>query len=209
MSLPPYSRRIRSVSSIRHFAFWSASDPFSSLWSSFHWISVQVGRREIWSIDLRTSLSRNVEERQYGHECENGETSQSTKIGENALGWDGGCWRYWSRRDLCYVWSGVLQWRYVQWFAKWWRLFNGLFFHSSSCVIKLTDNDWNIRQTSMFVPEPVISLAIRPKGQETPNFSRALNRFQKEDPTFRVHVDGESQEVCRVTYSWNISEFNL
>lgn len=50
-------------------------------------------------------------------------------------------------------------------------------------------------QTSMFVPEPVISLAIRPKGQETPNFSRALNRFQKEDPTFRVHVDGESQEV--------------
>lgn len=47
----------------------------------------------------------------------------------------------------------------------------------------------------MFVPEPVISLAIRPKGQETPNFSRALNRFQKEDPTFRVHVDSESQEV--------------
>lgn len=47
----------------------------------------------------------------------------------------------------------------------------------------------------MFVPEPVISLAIRPKGQETPNFSRALNRFQKEDPTFRVHVDTESQEV--------------
>ncbi|GAA5835311.1 hypothetical protein JCM11251_006677 [Rhodosporidiobolus azoricus] len=49
--------------------------------------------------------------------------------------------------------------------------------------------------TSMFVPEPVISLAIRPKGQETPNFSRALNRFQKEDPTFRVHVDSESQET--------------
>lgn len=47
----------------------------------------------------------------------------------------------------------------------------------------------------MFVPEPVISLAIRPKGQESPNFSRALNRFQKEDPTFRVHVDAESQEV--------------
>ncbi|BGP12668.1 hypothetical protein JCM10213_008805 [Rhodosporidiobolus nylandii] len=49
--------------------------------------------------------------------------------------------------------------------------------------------------TSMFVPEPVISLAIRPKGQETPNFSRALNRFQKEDPTFRVHVDSDSQET--------------
>jgi len=47
----------------------------------------------------------------------------------------------------------------------------------------------------MFVPEPVISLAIKPKGQETPNFSRALNRFQKEDPTFRVHIDQESKEV--------------
>lgn len=47
----------------------------------------------------------------------------------------------------------------------------------------------------MFVPEPVISLSIRPKGQETPNFSRALNRFTKEDPTFRVHVDKESSET--------------
>jgi len=47
----------------------------------------------------------------------------------------------------------------------------------------------------MFVPEPVISLAIKPVGTETPNFSRALNRFQKEDPTFKVHIDHESKEV--------------
>jgi elongation factor G len=47
----------------------------------------------------------------------------------------------------------------------------------------------------MFVPGPVISLAIKPVGNETPNFSRALNRFQKEDPTFRVHIDRESKEV--------------
>ena len=47
----------------------------------------------------------------------------------------------------------------------------------------------------MFVPEPVISLALKPVGQETPNFSRALNRFQKEDPTFRVHIDKESKET--------------
>jgi elongation factor G len=47
----------------------------------------------------------------------------------------------------------------------------------------------------MFVPDPVISLAIKPIGTETPNFSRALNRFQKEDPTFRVHIDHESKEV--------------
>ena len=47
----------------------------------------------------------------------------------------------------------------------------------------------------MYVPEPVISLALKPVGTETPNFSRALNRFQKEDPTFRVHIDKESKEV--------------
>src|ERR1700733_5581489 len=47
----------------------------------------------------------------------------------------------------------------------------------------------------MFVPDPVISLSIKPTCTETPNFSRALNRFQKEDPTFRVHIDSESQEV--------------
>lgn len=47
----------------------------------------------------------------------------------------------------------------------------------------------------MYVPEPVISLSIRPKGQETPAFSRAINRFQREDPTFRVHVDSESGET--------------
>ncbi|KAH9020095.1 hypothetical protein EDB85DRAFT_538964 [Lactarius pseudohatsudake] len=45
----------------------------------------------------------------------------------------------------------------------------------------------------MFVPGPVISLAIKPVGTEIPNFSRALNRFQKEDPAFRVHIDHESE----------------
>lgn len=50
----------------------------------------------------------------------------------------------------------------------------------------------------MYVPEAVISLSLKPKGVETPNFSRALNRFQKEDPTFKVHVDHESKEVCHV-----------
>jgi translation elongation factor EF-G len=48
----------------------------------------------------------------------------------------------------------------------------------------------------MFVPEPVISLAIKANGIETPNFSRALQRFQKEDPTFKVHMDKTSKEVC-------------
>jgi elongation factor G len=50
-------------------------------------------------------------------------------------------------------------------------------------------------QTSIFVPDPVISLAIKPVGNEIPNFSRALNRSQEEDLTFRVHIDRESKEV--------------
>ena len=36
-------------------------------------------------------------------------------------------------------------------------------------------------KTSMLAPDPVISLAIKPVDNETPNFSRALNRFHKED----------------------------
>lgn len=50
-------------------------------------------------------------------------------------------------------------------------------------------------QESMFVPDPVVSLALRPTGQENANFSKALSRFQREDPTFRVHIDSESKEV--------------
>ena len=50
----------------------------------------------------------------------------------------------------------------------------------------------------MFVPEPVVSLALVPLGKETPQFSKGLNRFGKEDPTFRVHVDKESKEVSLI-----------
>ncbi|EJT98077.1 elongation factor G mitochondrial [Dacryopinax primogenitus] len=58
-----------------------------------------------------------------------------------------------------------------------------------------TDGTTQYSMTSMFVPEPVVSLAIKTVGQETPNFSRALNRFTREDPTFRVHIDNESKET--------------
>lgn len=45
----------------------------------------------------------------------------------------------------------------------------------------------------MFVPEPVITLSITPKKQEDADrLSKALNRFQREDPTFRVSIDPES-----------------
>ncbi|KAF2867192.1 P-loop containing nucleoside triphosphate hydrolase protein [Massariosphaeria phaeospora] len=59
-----------------------------------------------------------------------------------------------------------------------------------------TDGSLGYTMTSMFVPEPVISLSIKPKHtKDTPNFSKAINRFTREDPTFRVHVDAESQET--------------
>jgi elongation factor G len=49
---------------------------------------------------------------------------------------------------------------------------------------------------SMFVPAPVISYAVQPvKKDGLQNFSKALNRFSKEDPTFRVHRDEESGET--------------
>jgi elongation factor G len=48
----------------------------------------------------------------------------------------------------------------------------------------------------IFVPEPVITLAIEPKkNQDLDKISKALNRFQKEDPTFHVKVDSESNET--------------
>jgi len=54
----------------------------------------------------------------------------------------------------------------------------------------------NYTMTSMFVPDPVISLAIVPKDNKAQiNMSKALNRFTKEDPTFRSHVDHETGET--------------
>jgi elongation factor G len=54
----------------------------------------------------------------------------------------------------------------------------------------------NVSMESIFVPEPVIELAIKPgKQDDLVKMSKALNRFMKEDPTFRVYVDGETNET--------------
>ena len=59
-----------------------------------------------------------------------------------------------------------------------------------------TDGTVNFTMTSMHVPDAVISLAVAPKDKATAaNFSKALNRFTKEDPTFRVHRDEESAQT--------------
>lgn len=55
--------------------------------------------------------------------------------------------------------------------------------------------DEQVAMSSMFVPEAVISLSIQPKSKDNGAFSKALNRFQKEDPTFRVKFDVESKET--------------
>ena len=59
-----------------------------------------------------------------------------------------------------------------------------------------TDGKAKIALSSMHVADPVMSLAITPLSRDTgAQFSKALSRFQREDPTLRVHFDGETGET--------------
>jgi elongation factor G len=54
----------------------------------------------------------------------------------------------------------------------------------------------NLAMSSIYVPEPVISLAISPPSKKSSGqLSKALKRFAKEDPTFRTYVDPESKQT--------------
>ncbi len=54
----------------------------------------------------------------------------------------------------------------------------------------------NYSLTSMYVPRPVISLALNPVDKKSSdNMAKALNRFTKEDPTFTTYVDPESNQT--------------
>jgi elongation factor G len=49
---------------------------------------------------------------------------------------------------------------------------------------------------SMFIPEPVIKVAVTPLSRaDADKMGKALQRFRKEDPTFRVFTDEETNEV--------------
>ncbi|MDA8307938.1 MAG: elongation factor G, partial [Deltaproteobacteria bacterium] len=59
-----------------------------------------------------------------------------------------------------------------------------------------TDGRVRYAMTSMHVPAPVISLAVKPKDKKAEmNLSKALARFTKEDPTFKVYLDAETSET--------------
>jgi len=59
-----------------------------------------------------------------------------------------------------------------------------------------TDGTMNVAMTSMHVPDAVISLTVAPKDTKAQaNMSKALRRFTKEDPTFRVGSDPETGET--------------
>ena len=59
-----------------------------------------------------------------------------------------------------------------------------------------TDGTIEYAMTSIHVPDAVISLTVTPKDNKAQlNMSKALQRFTKEDPTFRVHTDEETNET--------------
>jgi elongation factor G len=59
-----------------------------------------------------------------------------------------------------------------------------------------TSEKVRLAMTSMHVPDPVIHLTIKAKDRKLQaNVAKALNRFTKEDPTFKTRVDEESGET--------------
>jgi elongation factor G len=54
----------------------------------------------------------------------------------------------------------------------------------------------NYAMTSMFVPNPVMSLSVKPaKSANQNSFGKALQKFSKEDPTLRISTDPNTSET--------------
>lgn len=59
-----------------------------------------------------------------------------------------------------------------------------------------SDGPTTLAMSSMFVPEPVMSLAVSPKSSlKMDAFAKALSKFTKEDPTLRLRIDEISKET--------------
>jgi elongation factor G len=60
----------------------------------------------------------------------------------------------------------------------------------------LCDEDNPVILESLFIPEPVISLAVEPKTKgDMEKLGKALQSLSEEDPTFRVHTDPETNQT--------------
>ncbi|KAK1444301.1 elongation factor G [Babesia gibsoni] len=62
--------------------------------------------------------------------------------------------------------------------------------------VTFTDGRLTLTMAPIFVPEPVVSLALKKVDtSDMAKLSKALNRFQREDPTFRITVNEENKET--------------
>lgn len=58
------------------------------------------------------------------------------------------------------------------------------------------NNEEKVTLQSIFVPDPVVSLSLKPnKKGAINNIKKALDKFRREDPTFQYTYDEESDQM--------------